>query len=147
MKFVPAATRFPGGLLPSVGVAAIGPARSASDRALRDGPGRPEANRPGSTGPSSLAVRSFGSCVRNHSALQLAPALLSQPGCPRASIFEALEEAFWHIGGVTKMLWVDNPRAFVLDVCPRHFGGISSSLRCAAAIGPSRSPASPCNLE
>jgi len=39
----------------------------------------------------------------------------------QASIFEALEEAFWHFGGVTKTLVVDNPRAFVLDVRPSHF--------------------------
>ena len=39
----------------------------------------------------------------------------------QASIFEALEEAFWHFGGVTKTLLVDNPRAFVLDVRPSHF--------------------------
>lgn len=39
----------------------------------------------------------------------------------QASIFEALEEAFWHFGGVTKTLLVDNPRAFVLDVRPSYF--------------------------
>jgi transposase len=39
----------------------------------------------------------------------------------QASIFEALEEAFWHFCGVTKTLLVDNPRAFVLDVRPNHF--------------------------
>ena len=38
-----------------------------------------------------------------------------------ASIYEALEEALWHFGGVPKQVLVDNPRAFVLDAHPMHF--------------------------
>jgi len=38
-----------------------------------------------------------------------------------ASIYEGLEEAFWHFGGVPKHVVVDNPRAFVLDARPAHF--------------------------
>ncbi len=38
-----------------------------------------------------------------------------------ASIYEALEEAFWHFGGVPKRVLVDNPRAFVIDAHPAHF--------------------------
>lgn len=37
------------------------------------------------------------------------------------SIWEALEEGFWHFGGVTQTVLVDNPRAFVLDARPAHF--------------------------
>jgi transposase len=37
------------------------------------------------------------------------------------SIFEALEEGFWHFGGVTQTVLVDNPRAFVLDPRPTQF--------------------------
>jgi transposase len=35
-----------------------------------------------------------------------------------ASIYEALEEAFWHFGAVPKRALVDNPRAFVLNAHP-----------------------------
>ncbi len=38
-----------------------------------------------------------------------------------ASIYEALEEAFWHFGGAPKRALVDNPRAFVLNAHPAHF--------------------------
>ena len=39
----------------------------------------------------------------------------------QASIYEALEEAFWHFGGVTKVALVDNAGAFVVDARPTHF--------------------------
>src|SRR5579875_1103712 len=39
----------------------------------------------------------------------------------QASIFEALEAGFWHFGGATKTLLVDNPRAFMLDARPASF--------------------------
>lgn len=39
----------------------------------------------------------------------------------QASIFEALEDGFWHFQGAPKELLVDNPRAFVLDPRPGHF--------------------------
>jgi transposase len=39
----------------------------------------------------------------------------------QASIFEAFEEAFWHFGGVTKVVLVDNAGAFVVDAHPTHF--------------------------
>ncbi len=39
----------------------------------------------------------------------------------QASIYEALEEAFWHFGGVTKVALVDNAGAFVIDARPTHF--------------------------
>ena len=39
----------------------------------------------------------------------------------QVSIFEALEEGFWHFGGVTKELLVDNARAMVLNPSPSHF--------------------------
>ncbi len=38
-----------------------------------------------------------------------------------ASIYEALEEAFWHFAGVPKQVLVDNPRAFVLNARPAAF--------------------------
>lgn len=38
-----------------------------------------------------------------------------------ASIYEALEEAFWHFGGVPKRALVDNAGAFVADARPAHF--------------------------
>jgi len=37
------------------------------------------------------------------------------------SCFEALEEGFWHFGGVPVEILVDNPRAFVLDPRPESF--------------------------
>ncbi len=37
------------------------------------------------------------------------------------SVFEALEEGFWHFGGVPQTVLVDNPRAFVLDWRPAQF--------------------------
>ncbi len=37
------------------------------------------------------------------------------------SIYEALEEAFWHFGGVPKTVLVDNAKAFVLNARPEHF--------------------------
>jgi transposase len=39
----------------------------------------------------------------------------------QASIFEAIEECFWHFGGVPKEMLVDNPRAFVLNPHPTQF--------------------------
>jgi transposase len=39
----------------------------------------------------------------------------------QASIYEALEEAFWHFGGVPKHVLVDNAGAFVVDARPAHF--------------------------
>lgn len=39
----------------------------------------------------------------------------------QASIFEAIEDSFWHFGGVPRELLVDNPKAFVLDARPAHF--------------------------
>jgi transposase len=39
----------------------------------------------------------------------------------QASIFEALEEGFWHFGGVPKEVLVDNARAMVVNANPRHF--------------------------
>lgn len=39
----------------------------------------------------------------------------------QASIFEAIEESFWHFGGAAKELLVDNARAFVVDANPGHF--------------------------
>jgi transposase len=39
----------------------------------------------------------------------------------QASIYEALEEAFWHFGGVTSVALVDNAGAFVVDARPTHF--------------------------
>jgi transposase len=39
----------------------------------------------------------------------------------QGSIFEAIEAALWHFGGVPKELLVDNPKAFVLDANPAHF--------------------------
>ena len=39
----------------------------------------------------------------------------------QASIFEAIEESFWHFGGAPKELLVDNAKAFVLDANPAHF--------------------------
>jgi len=38
-----------------------------------------------------------------------------------ASIYEGLEEAFWHFGGVTKVGLIDNAGAFVADARPAHF--------------------------
>ncbi len=37
------------------------------------------------------------------------------------SIYEALEEAFWHFGGVPKTALVDNAKAFVLNAHPDRF--------------------------
>src|SRR5579872_2271713 len=37
------------------------------------------------------------------------------------SIFEAIEESFWHFGGAPKELLVDNPKSFVIDANPAHF--------------------------
>ena len=37
------------------------------------------------------------------------------------SIFEAIEESFWHFGGAPKELLVDNARALVVDANPSHF--------------------------
>jgi transposase len=37
------------------------------------------------------------------------------------SIYEALEEAFWHFGGVPKTALVDNAKAFVLNARPDRF--------------------------
>lgn len=37
------------------------------------------------------------------------------------SIFEAIEESFWHFGGAPKELLVDNPKSFVIDAHPAHF--------------------------
>lgn len=37
------------------------------------------------------------------------------------SIFEAIEESFWHFGGAPKELLVDNARALVVDANPAHF--------------------------
>jgi transposase len=34
------------------------------------------------------------------------------------SIFEAIEEGFWHFGGATKELVIDNDRSFVIDARP-----------------------------
>lgn len=39
----------------------------------------------------------------------------------QASIYEALEEAFWHFGGVPKHVLVDNAGAFVINARPTHF--------------------------
>jgi len=38
-----------------------------------------------------------------------------------AAIYEGLEEAFWHFGGVTKVVLIDNAGAFVVDARPAHF--------------------------
>ena len=38
-----------------------------------------------------------------------------------ASIYEGIEEAFWHFGGVTKVALIDNAGAFVIDARPTHF--------------------------
>jgi transposase len=37
------------------------------------------------------------------------------------SIFEAIEESFWHFGGAPKELLVDNAKAMVIDANPAHF--------------------------
>jgi transposase len=37
------------------------------------------------------------------------------------SIFEAIEESFWHFGGAPKELLVDNAKAMVVDANPTHF--------------------------
>ena len=39
----------------------------------------------------------------------------------QASIFEAIEEGFWHFGGTTKELLIDNPKAFVVNPNPQSF--------------------------
>lgn len=39
----------------------------------------------------------------------------------QASVYEALEEAFWHFGGVPKRVVIDNAGAFVVDPRPAHF--------------------------
>ncbi|MDE3076672.1 MAG: IS21 family transposase [Chloroflexota bacterium] len=39
----------------------------------------------------------------------------------QGSIFEAIEECWWHFGGTAKELLVDNPRAFVIDANPKTF--------------------------
>lgn len=39
----------------------------------------------------------------------------------QVSLFEALEEGFWHFGGVPKELLVDNARAMVLNPSPSRF--------------------------
>jgi transposase len=38
-----------------------------------------------------------------------------------ASIYEGLEEACWHFGGVPKIVLIDNAGAFVIDPRPAHF--------------------------
>ncbi|MFH1484561.1 MAG: IS21 family transposase [Chloroflexota bacterium] len=37
------------------------------------------------------------------------------------SIYGAVEEGFWHFGGSTRQILVDNDRSFVLDARPEHF--------------------------
>lgn len=39
----------------------------------------------------------------------------------QGSIYEAIEEGFWHFGGATKELLTDNARAFVLNSAPGRF--------------------------
>ncbi|MCC7105746.1 MAG: IS21 family transposase [Chloroflexi bacterium] len=38
-----------------------------------------------------------------------------------ASIYEALEAAFWHFGGAPREVLLDNAKALVLDACPARF--------------------------
>lgn len=39
----------------------------------------------------------------------------------QGSIFEAIEDGFWHFGGAAKQILVDNARAFVLSAAPGRF--------------------------
>ncbi len=39
----------------------------------------------------------------------------------QGSIYEAIEEGFWHFGGATKELVIDNAKAFVLNAAPGRF--------------------------
>ena len=39
----------------------------------------------------------------------------------QGSIYEAIEEGFWHFSGATKQMLIDNAKAFVLNAAPSHF--------------------------
>lgn len=57
------------------------------------------------------------------------------------SVYGAIEEGFWHFGGVPKQLLVDNDRCFVVNTRPGHFQWNPHFLDCAATTASSPSPA------